>query len=126
VAVSGTHDTPPQVVWWEEASDDERRAVASLPMMARISGGSFRADRQYTPATRDALLEAICASGSDLALIPIGDVFGWRDRINVPATTSETNWTFQLPWPSDRLDASSEARERKDTLRLWSERHRRL
>ena len=126
VAVSGTHDTEPQITWWETASDDDRRAVACLPTITRVTGGSLHADGPYVPAVRDALLEAICASGSDLALIPVGDVFGWRDRINEPATVSETNWNFRLPWPCDQLDDSPEARERSHTLRSWSERHERL
>jgi hypothetical protein len=58
-------------------------------------------------------------------LLPIGDVFAWRDRINDPAVTSDTNWTFRLPWPSDRLGDIPEARERQETLRAWTERHKR-
>ena len=72
---------------------------------------------------RDVLLETLFASGSDLLLVPIQDVFGWRDRINEPATVNDDNWTFRLPWPTDRLDAYPEARERRDRLRAWSETH---
>jgi 4-alpha-glucanotransferase len=66
------------------------------------------------------------ASGSDLTLFPIQDVFGWRDRINVPATVNESNWTFRLPWSVDRLDDVPEARERQACLRAWSEKHGRI
>ena len=31
------------------------------------------------------------------------DLFGWRDRINVPGTVGDDNWTWRLPWPVDRL-----------------------
>ena len=79
--------------------------------------------RRSTPAVRDVLLEALFASGSDLLLLPIQDVFGWRDRINQPATVTDDNWTFRLPWPTDRLDEFPEARERRDRLRAWSEKH---
>ena len=41
-------------------------------------------DGTYGPAVRDALLEMLLASGSDLTLLPVQDVFGWRDRINDP------------------------------------------
>ena len=74
---------------------------------------------------RDVLLEALFASGSDLLLLPVQDVFGWRDRINEPATVSDDNWTYRLPWPVDQLDEVPEARERQDQLRAWSERYAR-
>jgi 4-alpha-glucanotransferase len=65
------------------------------------------------------------ASASNLLLVPVQDVFGWRDRINVPATVGDNNWTYRLPWPSDRLDQEPEAQERKQTLRRWAEKYRR-
>ena len=77
------------------------------------------------PAALDAILEALFASGSDTLLLPVQDVFGWRDRINEPATVSADNWTFKLPWPCDRLDDVPEARARQSTLRAWSELYRR-
>jgi len=69
------------------------------------------------------LLESLFASRSQLLLIPVQDVFGWRDRINEPATIGEHNWTFRLPWPSDRLDEEPEARERQAKLREWTEKY---
>ena len=47
-------------------------------------------------------------------------LFGWRDRINTPATVGADNWTWRLPWPVDRLDDEPEARERAETLRQWA------
>ena len=75
---------------------------------------------------RDVLLEALFASGSDLLLLPVQDVFGWRDRINEPATVTSDNWTFRLPWPVDRLDEVPEARERQGQLRAGRERYGRV
>ena len=71
------------------------------------------------------LLEALYASGSDLLLLPIQDAFGWRDRVNEPATVSENNWTYRLPWPVDSLSAQEEARATQARLRAWSEKHAR-
>jgi 4-alpha-glucanotransferase len=53
-------------------------------------------------------------------------VFGWRERINEPATINERNWTFRLPWPVDRLQDVPEAAERQAALRAWSVRHGRI
>ena len=74
----------------------------------------------------DALLEVLMASASQLVLFPVQDVFGWRDRINEPGTVNDRNWTFRLPWPSDRLEHEPAARERQTMLRGWSQKHRRL
>jgi len=71
----------------------------------------------------DVLIEALFASGSNLLLLPVQDVFGWRDRINEPALVSDANWSFRLPWPCDRMDDEPEARERQAMLRTWAERH---
>jgi 4-alpha-glucanotransferase len=112
VATSGTHDTEPLVMWWEQAPAEERRAVLEIP--------SIRARMSV-----DALLEALCASGSDLLILPIQDVFGWRARINQPATVGDQNWTYKLPWPSDRLLSEPEALEVAQQLRHCAARHRR-
>ena len=125
VATSGTHDTEPLITWWETASDDERRKVAAVPAIQRLLAGTSLADADGGSA-RDVLLEALLASGSDLVLLPVQDVFGWRDRINVPATITDHNWTFKLPWPSDELDDIPEARERRERLRSWSEQYGRV
>jgi len=128
VATSGTHDTEPMALWWERASDEEKQKVAALPTIQRISaekGCTDFAHAPYDTDVRDVLIEALFASGSDLLLLPLQDVFGWRDRINEPATVGEHNWSFRLPWPSDRLDDVSEARERQSALAGWSRKYSR-
>ncbi len=126
VATSGTHDTEPMAVWWDGAPAADRRAVALVETIRRLAGGRDLSDEPYTPEVRDVLLEALFASGSDLLLLPIADVFGWRDRVNEPATISSANWTWRLPWPADRLGDIDEARKRRDTLREWATEHGRL
>jgi 4-alpha-glucanotransferase len=112
VATSGTHDTEPMVVWWESAPEAERQAVLAIPSIReRLAAGG-------DPFT--AMLGALHASGSDLLILPVQDVFGWRDRINQPATVGEMNWTWRLPWPSDRLDDQPEARAAAAQLKAWA------
>ena len=115
VAVSGTHDTEPMAVWWEAAPEDERQRVSELETVQRIADGH--------PVTRDVLLETLFAAASDTLLLPLQDVFGWHDRINAPGTITDENWTYRLPWPSDRLGEQPEARERQRTLRTWASRY---
>jgi 4-alpha-glucanotransferase len=107
VAMTGTHDTEPLAVWWESLSPEARRRFG-------LDSQVFDAD------TRDAVLKMLYDSGSDLVLLPIQDVFGWRDRINQPATISDTNWTYVLPWPVDEMLVQPEARERAIRLAEWS------
>ena len=122
LATSGTHDTEPLLMWWDRASEDERHKVAALPTLQRIANGRdlVRADCR---TVRDILLEALFASGSDLLTLPVQDVFGWRDRINEPATINDDNWTFRLPWFSDELDDTPEARDAQTRLRAWTIEH---
>src|SRR6185503_774882 len=77
----------------------------------------------YDEATRDRLLELIVASSSNLVLLPIQDVFGWRDRINIPGTVAESNWTWRLPWPVDVLDHHPVAAKRAGMLAAWMQRN---
>ena len=104
VATTGTHDTEPLATWWEALSEEERDEVVSLPAVVR------QLARAATPL--DAIVAALLDARSQLAILPIQDVFGWSDRINTPAIVSEDNWSWALPWPVDRLADVDEARRR--------------
>ena len=115
VATSGTHDTEPLVMWWEQAEEDERLAVLDIPAIRERLSVDDRAravrESTLTPGLRATLLEALFASGSNLLILPIQDVFGWPARINQPATVGDQNWTWKLPWPGDRLLSERHALE---------------
>jgi 4-alpha-glucanotransferase len=53
-------------------------------------------------------------------------VFGWPDRINTPATVTDDNWTWRLPWPVDRLNEEPEAMSRAKVLKTWAEESKRI
>jgi 4-alpha-glucanotransferase len=117
VALTGTHDTEPMIVWWEGASEDERTKASAVARSA-IAHAPY-------PEVRDVLLELLYASGSDLVILPIQDVFGWRDRINDPSVVAESNWVYRLPWFVDQMNDVPDARERQAALSQWAARHRR-
>jgi 4-alpha-glucanotransferase len=126
-ATSGTHDTEPLALWWEGAGADERAAVLAI---GSIAGRLSEADRtaalhapELDESVRRALLEALFASGSDYLILPLQDVFGWRDRINQPATIGPENWSWRLPWPSERLTVEPAAVAVAEQLEMWSARH---
>jgi 4-alpha-glucanotransferase len=128
VATSGTHDTEPMVTWWEDAPREEREAVLAIPSVRERLTEDDRAsiDAPTLPhAIHETLLETLYASGSDTLILPIQDIFGWPDRINHPATVSDSNWTWRLPWPSDRMRTEAAAMEVAKRLREWCVRYRR-
>jgi 4-alpha-glucanotransferase len=119
VATSGTHDVACLAGWWESLSRPDRQQLCRIPALRHLAGGLSRS--RYTAALRDALLRTLFASGSDFVILPIQDVFGWSEQINRPGTVDETNWTYRLPWPSDRLGIEPEAVERAHALRRWTQ-----
>lgn len=119
VGTSGTHDTSALRTWWEEElRPDEREAVARIPGLERLAS----ADGSFTPAVHEALLDVLYASRSALVLLPLPDAYGGDERINVPSTVQDTNWSYRMPWavddPADELAAATAAR-----LRRLAERH---
>ena len=128
-ATSGTHDTEPMVIWWEGAPREEKEAVLAISSVRDHLSAEDVASALEGPSlphpVREAILESLYASGSDLLVLPIQDVFGWRDRINQPATVGSDNWTWRLPWPSDRLATEPVAMSVARQLAEWSRRHRR-
>jgi 4-alpha-glucanotransferase len=117
LATTGTHDTETVAEWWDEAGPDERKCAAEWPALraAACDPGAPFDDR-----LRDALLRTLFDAGSNLVVVPVQDMFGWRDRINTPAVVDDVNWRWRLPWPVDQLDAEPVPRERAAFLRKLS------
>jgi 4-alpha-glucanotransferase len=114
-------------VWWEKASRAEREAVLATASVAARVVGEDRAGalerREMTAAIRLALLDTLFASGANLLVVPMQDLFGWRDRINQPATVGPSNWTWRLPWPSDRLTTEPVATAMATQIGEWVRRY---
>src|SRR5688500_15199289 len=114
VAITATHDTETLAEWWDGASREERHLCAEIP---RLRDAGCNPDAPFDERIRDALLRAVFDAGSDFVIVPFQDLFGWRDRVNVPAVVNDENWTWRLPWPIDDLLVLPEARERAAFLR---------
>ncbi len=118
VATTGTHDTSSLASWWEdETTPDTRAALTAVPAFA----GLREHHDGLTPAAHAALLDGLYAAASRLVILPFMDTYGGRERINVPATAQDTNWTYRVPWTVDELrgepGAALAARLRDLTLR---------
>ncbi len=114
VATTGTHDTAPMAAWWDAAAAEDR--VALVDVLRRSGLCEWDPAAPWGDALRDGLLRLMCTTASDHLFLPIQDVFGWRDRINTPATVGEHNWTWRLPWAVDEWEQLPAARERATFL----------
>ena len=70
----------------------------------------------------DAILEPLYASPSRLVMTPLQDLFGWHQRINMPGSIADRNWTYRLPMPIERLVRSRAIRARTAKLREMAQR----
>jgi 4-alpha-glucanotransferase len=109
VATTGTHDTDSMADWYETMPAEERSALLALP---QLGGLRARGADRFDEGVRDALLELVYRSGSDLLLLPFQDAFGMRERVNVPGTVTPENWTYRMPRDLPALHADAGERER--------------
>ncbi|MBI4514660.1 MAG: 4-alpha-glucanotransferase [Deltaproteobacteria bacterium] len=98
VATTGTHDTDTLVEWWAGLAADERAQVLAL-----LGSEPEREAAAAMPLPHAALLERLYQAGSAFVIVPLQDLLGWRDRINVPATPSHQNWNWRLPLAVEEL-----------------------
>ncbi len=95
VATTGTHDTETSREWWDALPAWERQAALRLPSL-----GALPEDRtaRFTDEVLGALLDTVYRAPSLLALLPVQDVLGLRERVNTPNTVGPDNWSWRLPW----------------------------
>jgi 4-alpha-glucanotransferase len=119
VATTGTHDTDAMADWWEAMTEEERKAFLAQPALAALRA---RAPSRFDDGVRDAILELIYGSASDLLLLPFQDAFGMRERVNVPGTVNDENWTYRIPLDLSALHADRAGQERLRGLAARSRR----
>ena len=113
LATTGTHDTEALTLWWREQTVEERaRLVKALELDGRVN---VRAPLGM-PVLNE-VLRALYAAPSIITVLPIQDLFGWCARINLPGTVSESNWTYRLPIPLERMATSHAIQSRAHDLR---------
>jgi len=120
VATTGTHDTESVADWFDGLPAEERRALLAIPGLAGLRA---RAPERFDEGVRDAILELVYGSASELVLVPFQDALGTRERVNLPGTVRAENWSYRTPMDvaSLALDLGTAAR-----LRYLAERSARL
>ena len=113
VATTGTHDTDSMADWYDGMAAEERQAFLALPALAAVRE---RGATRFDEGVRDAILELVYRSGSDLVLLPFQDAFGMRERVNVPGTVNDENWTYRIPRDLAALHGDRRERERLRAL----------
>jgi 4-alpha-glucanotransferase len=117
VATSGTHDIEPNAVWYDALSAAERKDLLALREL-----GHLDAQAPFADTTRDALLEVVYGAPSALAITPFQDLFGTRERINVPGTVAASNWTYRVAPDLEALEQDRAGTERLASLAARSRR----
>jgi 4-alpha-glucanotransferase len=123
VAVTSTHDTETVAQWWRETAPAER---AQLVQAMKFPPGLDAKAAELDIDLLDAILEPLYASPSRLVLAPIQDLFGWEERINVPGSIDDRNWTYRLPQTIEQLAADPAVRQRAAQLYKIAQRARRI
>jgi len=101
IATTGTHDTECLAEWWDSLGVPERTALTGSPVSAA---------EELKRTARFGILDQLYRSPSRYAILPIQDLFGWRERINIPATVGGGNWIYRLPASLERLRADPAVR----------------
>ena len=103
LATFATHDHPPLRQFWEEwcsavadpATRD--RALRSMREMLDFCGRpDVPVPQDFTPEVHAVLLRGLFACNSWMAVHQITDIFGLRDRFNVPGAVGDSNWTARI------------------------------
>lgn len=119
VATTGTHDTESLASWWDGLSTEEKQAFRSIPSLA----ADWEGGPPFCEKVRNSILELLYASPSRLLLLPVQDLFGFRDRINLPGTVGPENWAYRLPWTLEEMGRDPFVKKTADELLARARRH---
>ena len=90
LATTSTHDTESVRGWWETMPQYER-----ANMWEMISAQKTDGNVPFDLNTQRAIFHRVLTSGSAVTMFSWQDVIGTLDRINVPGTMGDENWTYR-------------------------------
>jgi isoamylase len=111
VATNATHDTEGSAEWYDGLQPEERGRVVAALRLQDIDLGAACDERM-----RDAILERTYSAPSTLAIVLFQDALGSRERINVPGTVADSNWSYRMAMDLDVLGGDAKTSERLAAL----------
>lgn len=113
LVTTGTHDTDTLAEWWESETDAARLSISKVyPEFKELQPPQ----KSFTPRIHEALIAAALNASSDLCVLPWQDVFGTRDRINLPGSMQDANWSYRIEPTVEELTSRQDTRERAEWL----------
>jgi 4-alpha-glucanotransferase len=121
VATYATHDHKPVRAIWNEAfdenSDTREQAREDLRKIAQFAQvHSLKAPEEYEKF-HVAIMRALFACNSWIAIYMITDLLGRTDRFNVPGTAAESNWSQRMHKAVARLSTDRTVRRQMRVVR---------
>jgi 4-alpha-glucanotransferase len=109
VCTPAVHDSSTVREWWDKEADQEHfSGFLGVPSLPRI----------YNPGTAKIILHRIAGSRSRFRVFQIQDLLHlspkWyaaesaSERVNVPGTSNEFNWTYRLPASIEKIGADTD------------------
>ena len=90
LCTTSTHDTETVRGWWETMDQRERANIWEM-----ISAQKTDGNVPFNLQTQRAILSRVLTSGSALTMFSWQDIIGTLDRVNVPGTVCDENWTYR-------------------------------
>ena len=109
MATTGTHDHEPLAEWYDQLPAEERHELVKIPGLRTLRE---RGTSGFDDGVREALLELVYQTPSELVLLPFQDLFGARERINLPGTVNVENWSYRMPTSIAELTADQTSNAR--------------
>ena len=113
VATNSTHDTDTTAEWYDGITAEERTRLAAV-----VGRGELDPSAKFDDRVRDAVLRATYSSSSMLSMTMFQDALGTRERINVPGTVADSNWSYRMAVDIEALDQDNRTTERLSQLAL--------
>ena len=114
LATTSTHDTETVRGWWETMPQYERANMWEMITAQKTDGNvPFNLD------TQKAIFHRVLTSGSAVTMFSWQDIIGTLDRINVPGTVGDENWTYRSAYtPAEAAEVyKAELQAYKDLLK---------
>jgi 4-alpha-glucanotransferase len=122
-ATYATHDHPPMAAMWDDFRENldhaelgmRQGAAWNMRILSEIAGLKVPKDQKdygtYDGTVKWALLKALLACRSRFAAFMITDLFGMKERFNIPGTVGGANWRVRMPFTVEEMSTKTALRE---------------